>query len=204
MATGEASSVMLGPEIPDKPDMQRLVKSFEDGFNEKLRKAQAARVQQQSVTPEPSTDHFIGAELCIRCHPGEGDQWKTTSHALAWETLVHAKKEASPECAPCHVVGFSQPGGFRAAAATPQMTNVQCESCHGMGTQHDAFNETRHAITAQTCTTCHNADNDPGFDFEKELARVVHSNHSGETLEAHQRRVQQGGGAMKGSPRQGP
>jgi hypothetical protein len=198
---GEASAVMLGAEFADKPEILKLVKSFEDGFNEKLRKVDAERVKQQSViTTEPSTDHFIGAEMCVRCHKEAGDQWKTTSHSLAWETLVHAKKEAAAECVPCHVSGYGQPGGFRAAAATPQMANVQCESCHGMGTQHDAFAGKGAGVAEQTCTQCHNKDNDADFDFQRDLAKVVHSNLSGETLRSHQQRIQTGGGAtMKGS-----
>jgi 2',3'-cyclic-nucleotide 2'-phosphodiesterase (5'-nucleotidase family) len=43
VTTGEADAVMLGPGVGDQPEIHKLVKSFEDGFNEKLRKAEAKR-----------------------------------------------------------------------------------------------------------------------------------------------------------------
>jgi 2',3'-cyclic-nucleotide 2'-phosphodiesterase (5'-nucleotidase family) len=43
VTTGEADAVMLGPEVRDQPETYKLVKSFEDGFNEKLRKAETER-----------------------------------------------------------------------------------------------------------------------------------------------------------------
>jgi hypothetical protein len=46
------------------------------------------------------------------------------------------KKDATPECIPCHVVGFRQAGGFQTDLRTPHLVNVQCENCHGMGTEH--------------------------------------------------------------------
>src|SRR5262249_40956690 len=134
--TGEAEAVILGPEIGEKAEVGKLVKSFEDGFNEKMRKAEIERAAQQAKkTAGTSQDHFIGSELCVRCHKDEGDQWKTTAHSLAWQTLVDQKKDATPDCVPCHVLGYNQPGGFSSHTATPQLVNVQCENCHGMGTQ---------------------------------------------------------------------
>jgi hypothetical protein len=203
MTRGDSEAIMLGPEFVEKPEVLKLVKSFEDGFNEKLRKAEMERAKQQSQqtpTNTGGTDHFLGAELCMRCHQDEATQWKTTAHSAAWETLVHAGKDATPDCVPCHVVGYSQPGGFQDAASTPQLANVQCENCHGMGTQHDAFTATAHQITQTTCMQCHNQERDPGFKFEDKVAKIVHSNMSGETLKIHKERLEKGGGTMmKGS-----
>jgi 2',3'-cyclic-nucleotide 2'-phosphodiesterase (5'-nucleotidase family) len=48
MTTGEADAVVLGPEVREQPEIRTLVKSFEDGFNEKLRNAEtAARAAKQ-------------------------------------------------------------------------------------------------------------------------------------------------------------
>jgi hypothetical protein len=184
VATGEAEAFMLGPEVGDKPEVRDLVKTFEDGFNEKLRKAEQERQAQRSALKgENSPSHFIGADLCIRCHQAEGEQWKSTSHAVAWQTLVDSKKDTDPSCVGCHVVGYQKPGGFTGAGATPQMANVQCESCHGMGTEHDSY-ATAHQVTQATCVQCHSVEQDPQFSYERELALILHSNHSGETLRA--------------------
>lgn len=182
-AGGDAEAFMLGPEVGEKKGVLELVKSFEDGFNEKLRKAEMERAATQSTSQaHDAVDHFIGAELCIRCHQDEGEQWKTTSHSLAWQTLVDAKKDATPECIACHVVGYKQPGGFDSFTATPAMANVQCENCHGMGTQHDAFTSSARMVTEQTCITCHHGENDPEFDWDKKAPMIAHGNLSGETI----------------------
>ena len=182
MTTGENESFILGPEIPDKPEITKVVKDFEDALNEKLRKAEkerAAEVQQQ-VTQQ--TDHFLGADLCQRCHQGETAQWKTTSHSMAWQTLIEVKKDATPECIGCHVVGYKAPGGFQGSTDAPRLVNVQCENCHGMGTRHEDYSS-KLKVTAQTCTNCHHGENDPEFNWDKKLPMVAHGNMSGETVQ---------------------
>ena len=61
-------------------------------------------------------------------------------------------------CIGCHVVGFNQPGGYKDQASTANLTGVQCESCHGMGSTHDAFSSTPRRVTEQTCRICHTKD----------------------------------------------
>ncbi len=183
MTTGENESLLLGPEIPDKPEMAKVVKDFEDALNEKMRKAEKERMaEQQSQASTQATDHFIGADLCQRCHPSEGEQWKTTSHSMAWQTLVTVKKDATPECITCHVVGYKAPGGFQTSADAPRLVNVQCENCHGMGTRHEEY-ATALKVTAQTCQNCHHGENDPEFNWDKKLPMIAHGNMSGETVQ---------------------
>jgi hypothetical protein len=184
MTTGEAEAILLGPEIPDKPEIASLVKGFEDALKEKNRKIEMEQaVKNQVQGPNNSVSHYLGSELCIRCHPAEGAAWKTTSHSQAWQTLVTVKKDADADCIPCHSLGYLKPGGFVTGASTPKLGNVQCESCHGMGTEHDAFVSAPHQIDAATCTTCHDKERDPNFSFETYLPKITHSNLSGETLE---------------------
>ena len=184
MTTGDATAEILGPEVGEKVEVKNLVKSFEDGFNEKLRKQEMERTAKNTTDTSNNPQHFLGAEVCMRCHQDEGEQWKTTSHSAAWQTLVIVKKDATPECIACHVVGFQQPGGFLSGTATPAMGNVQCENCHGMGTEHDAFATPPHRVTEQTCVGCHHGENDPEFSFDKKLPKIIHTNRSGETLKA--------------------
>jgi hypothetical protein len=179
VATGDNESIMLGPEVGEKPEMAKLVKTFEDGFNEKMRKAERDRTAAALATKDP--EHFLGADLCMRCHQDEGDQWKTTSHSQAWQTLVEVKKDATPDCIPCHVVGYKQAGGFQTGADAPRLVNVQCENCHGMGTRHEEFATSRR-VTEQVCVTCHQGENDPAWNWEKKMPMVAHSNMTGETI----------------------
>ncbi len=144
MQTGENDVFVLGPEVGEKPEILQLVKSFNDAFNDKMRKLEQQRQLQSSKETggqgdKPSPDHFVGAEVCQRCHQPEYQQWLTTDHAKAWKTLVDAKKDATPECVKCHVVGYKQAGGFQTGEDSAKLGNVQCENCHGMGTTHEAI-----------------------------------------------------------------
>jgi hypothetical protein len=173
---GDNETFILGPEIADKKEVLALVKAFNDSFNEKLQRLQKekAAADAAKAVQGGSADHYLGGEVCARCHAAEAAHWKTTKHARAWQTLVTAKKDTDPSCVSCHVVGVGQPGGYKDQAATANMVNVQCESCHGMGSQHDALKSSPRRITEQTCKVCHNATADPGFDMATYLPYVAH------------------------------
>ena len=181
MQTGENDVFVLGPEVGEKPEVLQLVKSFNDAFNDKMRKLEKERAVQSATQTggegqgqKQSVDHFVGSEVCQRCHMPEYAQWLKTDHAKAWQTLVDQKKDATPECVTCHVVGYKQPGGFQTADDAPKLGNVQCENCHGMGTQHEAMPASPQKITEATCRTCHNATSSPVFDFAVYEPHILH------------------------------
>ena len=193
-ATSESEAFMLGPEVGERAEMAKLVKTFEDSYNEKMRKVAMMKAAESAKTKgTQSQDRFLGAALCARCHQDESDQWKTTAHSVAFHTLVENKKESTPECVTCHVVGYRQQGGFQAQADSLRLGNVQCENCHGMGTKHEAFANPHKSVSEAVCTTCHQGENDPEWNWEHKLPKIVHSNMSGETLRDRK-------GAMKKKP----
>jgi hypothetical protein len=181
MQTGENDVFVLGPEVGEKPELLQLTKSFNDAFNDKMRKLEKERSLKtagetggEGQNAKQSVDHFVGNEVCQRCHMPEYSQWLTTSHAKAWQTLVDQKKESTPECVTCHVVGYKQAGGFQNADDAPKLGNVQCENCHGMGTQHEAMPTAPQKVTEATCRTCHNNTTSPTFDFAIFQPHIVH------------------------------
>jgi 2',3'-cyclic-nucleotide 2'-phosphodiesterase (5'-nucleotidase family) len=187
------SVAALGPDVREQPAMFRAVKTFEDAYNERM------RVEERSANvndDDDPVDHFVGEQVCARCHAAESQQWRTTAHSLAWETLQRVKKDATPECIPCHVVGFRQAGGFQTDLRTPHLVNVQCENCHGMGTEHASDWLTQHKVNEGTCRTCHNQERDPEFDFAAKFPLIVHGNTSGESIRIVKAR--RGSGAMGG------
>ena len=178
---GTIDVASLGPFVREQPALLARVKSFEDAYNERMRREQLT-AQAADAADEDPVDHFVGDAVCARCHTTEAEQWKTTAHSLAWETLVREKKDATPDCIPCHVVGYRQPGGFQTAASTPHLANVQCENCHGMGTGHGEQMTETAGKREQACRTCHNPERDPEFDYGKRLPLIMHGNTSGESI----------------------
>src|SRR5262249_6527651 len=122
------SIASLDPGVKEEPVMLKAVKAFEDAYNERMRLNE--RTPYGTDGEDDRVDHCVGGQVCARCHQAEGEQWHTTAHSLAWETLQRVKKDATPECIPCHVVGFREPGGFQTSSRTPHLVNVQCENCH--------------------------------------------------------------------------
>jgi 2',3'-cyclic-nucleotide 2'-phosphodiesterase (5'-nucleotidase family) len=55
MTAGENESFILGPEVPDKPEIAKLVKAFDDALNEKLRKTDKARAAEAMGQNAPAT-----------------------------------------------------------------------------------------------------------------------------------------------------
>jgi hypothetical protein len=120
-------------------------------------------------------DPFQGAEACKECHEGIYDAWATTRHAHAWKTLTDLSREFDRDCTPCHSVGFYKQGGFENVVATPHLTNVQCESCHGNAAAHVADPEVRTGVDARSlCRDCHDADQSPDFEVEAFWKRIDH------------------------------
>jgi hypothetical protein len=193
VADGACDVRALGPEVREQPVMLAAVKAFEDAYNERMRSEQ--RRAQALAAADPDTDpvdHFVGGAVCARCHTAEAEQWKTTAHSLAWETLVRERKDATPECIPCHSVGYREPGGFQDAVRTPDRVNVQCENCHGMGTTHSDTWLARSAVGERTCRGCHNQERDPEFDFAAKFPLMVHGNTSGESIRIIKARREKG------------
>jgi len=83
----------------------------------------------------PSPDMFVGYESCIGCHAEQADLWIHTIHRTAYATVAD-----SPDiliCLPCHTVGYGKRSGFVDMETTPHLAGVQCESCHGPGSNHN-------------------------------------------------------------------
>jgi len=94
---------------------------------------------------------YVGVKKCKMCHMKQYKAWKKTSMAKSFENLkpgvkAELKKKAGldpnkdythdPKCLKCHTTGYGEPGGFKSIEETPKMINVQCEGCHGPGSEY--------------------------------------------------------------------
>lgn len=105
---------------------------------------------------------YVGAEKCKMCHLKQYKTWAETGMAKAWDRVKDAKDV--DKCVSCHTTGYGKSGGFTSVKETPHLTGVQCESCHGPGSEHTALpiKEKDPQIRKSTinkgitdCRTCH-------------------------------------------------
>jgi hypothetical protein len=158
-----------------------------------------------AATPPAASDaQYIGVAQCVICHRTEaqGRQeaiWRDSKHAYAFERLkeeqsvkiaremgVDRPPHEAPECLVCHATGWDLPAE-RLGARFSVEDGVQCESCHGAGSEYRAIHgrdpeagRARGLIVgsgdADACIACHN-ENSPtykGFDFERDMEAIAH------------------------------
>ena len=122
-------------------------------------------------------DRYAGDAACRACHEREYDDWLTTPHSIAWDSLEKGEKWRDPECVGCHVTGKDRPGGFADSEKTPHRVNVQCEVCHGPGGGHPAGATAASndpAVMKKVCITCHTGKFVLNFDPDEALVLVAH------------------------------
>ena len=123
-------------------------------------------------------NRYVGSENCKSCHEAEYRQWKSTSHASAFDILLEKKRDFVPDCVVCHSVGFGYPEGYEISKRQKWLKGVGCESCHGAGLNH-ARNPSKsniaRAVDQSRCMSCHNAEHSPGFNYVAFTPLVNHS-----------------------------
>jgi hypothetical protein len=122
----------------------------------------------------PSVAPFYrGASTCQGCHGDLHTTWTNTPHATAWETLDEIGQGGNAVCIECHTVGYrvvnADPaldnGGYDETAVA-RLHGVQCENCHGPGSEHPSpeFTSVEVVKSAAMCGDCHNGPHHPTYD----------------------------------------
>ena len=149
-----------GPDVTVPPagcDPAEFAKADLDGDGD-VDLADHDRFNQNFTGPLASPALFIGASSCIECHEDHHGDWIQTIHATAFDTLIEDGAGDNVLCYPCHTVGYGLPSGFVDLETTPQLADVQCENCHGAGSNHaaDPFTERMEInFDADHCGECH-------------------------------------------------
>lgn len=174
---------MLDRTYPEEPSMRDAVAAVLGDINERNRRLAEERMAQlqksrsgSAAADQGETRDYLGSQTCAGCHPRENDIWLTSRHAHAFDILVKKNADFNPECVGCHVTGFRARGGFEDARNTPDLINVQCESCHGPGKTHPQDPRKPYGVAGGevSCRPCHTATNSPGFDFASYWPKVKH------------------------------
>ena len=185
----------LGPQIGDEPDARALVAAYDDRvaeMNLRLAKEQpescpAPRRGEPAFTGVSSAGRVQG---CAECHETAAKFWEKTGHSHAYDTLVSARKQFSLDCVRCHVTGWQQPGGVcridRTQVGGPGFDgrgkgrqDVQCEMCHGAGSEHakDPPGHIATQVPSTVCVRCHEAENSPHFEDARYRPFIVGPGH---------------------------
>ena len=113
---------------------------------------------------------YKGSDKCKSCHKDQYTAWKEMKHSHAFDSLkpeqiASGKDDKGRTCVSCHTTGNGM-GGFTSVEATPKLTSVGCESCHGAGGTHvktmlaAMMDETevtdKHISKSVGCVQCHN------------------------------------------------
>jgi len=135
--------------------------------------------------PDPTNAYFFrlnqsnyygSANSCGGCHSSKYSEWSFTAHATALNTLANVHQDSNPACLPCHTVGYGQPTGYTSRAATPHLTDVGCENCHGPAGWHIYSDKTlirpAASIDPAICGGCHTGSHHPTYD---EYETALHS-----------------------------
>lgn len=160
---------------PEVDAIREAVDAFEASNKEQVGKIQSFDHERIKGA---STERFLGVHKCARCHTDEALKFSDSAHAEAFASLKAKGQDRNPECVTCHVVGFDYVNGYdqvadAEVAGREALTNVQCEACHGYGTQH-ARDGAWSAAAKESCATCHDEANSPDFDYETYWAKIAH------------------------------
>ena len=162
------TSYRLGEEIPDDPATAALVTDYYGALKE-------ARVLADEAPRPTAGGSFTGAKACESCHSEAYQIWQDGPHPHALDTLVARGKDGAPQCVVCHTLGYGFTGGFVDRETTPERGGVQCENCHGVGSNHVANPSPEYGHADEnTCRTCHTAEQSTHFDFETYWRRIFH------------------------------
>lgn len=165
-ATGQVMSVQvaittLDAAVEDDPVMLAAVQEF-------LSQAESRRQARRSQFPRilgSRSETFLGDNACKGCHTSIHGKWRQTTHARTFTKLRVSNSQTEPECLTCHTTGYRYFNGFDDNKQL-NLANVQCEACHGYGSDHRRNGEMRW-LARESCTQCHDNSLRPCFDSAK-------------------------------------
>jgi 2',3'-cyclic-nucleotide 2'-phosphodiesterase (5'-nucleotidase family) len=160
-------------KIGEDTKMAKELAELKSSIEAENRRAQLQREIESNEGIILGQERYLGEATCARCHSSSVAELANNPHAHAFATLEKMGKAEDKSCLPCHVTGYEAPGGFGAVGTTAVMKNVQCESCHGMGTGHDWTGATA-GPAESTCLQCHVPEWSPKWNYSAYLKRLGH------------------------------
>jgi len=141
---------------------------------------------------------YVGVNTCVgACHKTEeqGNQlavWENSGHSKSYLTLQTPAADSiafasgyrttaaeTPQCIKCHILGKEIDDG-ELAGSFDKVQGVQCESCHGPGSEYRKLSVMKnkekamkkglviHTEKEKFCIQCHNPESPTYFEFDYE------------------------------------
>ena len=116
---------------------------------------------------------YLGERSCMSCHAEAWKVYQDSPHRAAFATIRNKGQSFEPECLSCHTTGYQYKNGYSDEPPKNKLMNVQCEACHGYGTEH-ARDGKWVQQAKDSCTICHDEKNSPEFDYATYWEKIKH------------------------------
>jgi hypothetical protein len=167
--------VEMSSSFTDDAEQLKLLQSFRSELEARDLLAEETGFVSEFARRIPDDFRVAGSEQCRDCHKPEWESWRESAHAQAWTILADQGAHVDAACQVCHSTGFGMPDGFASVKRSPQRVDVGCENCHGPSGRHVQEATIRTPFpAANQCTTCHDAENSPNFEFNRYWDRIRH------------------------------
>jgi len=170
IASFDGTLVSLDGRIRESKLVNAVIQEYNN--QEKKLTEERMRQEQEATLSRAGDDRYLGQETCRRCHDGVYEKVATMGHARAYEGLKTKNNEGLAECLVCHTTGYGEPSGFGGSSSV-DLKNVQCESCHGMGSKHKRDGSYKR-VSEQKCLVCHTKERSPSFNYKTYLKKISH------------------------------
>jgi hypothetical protein len=165
----DVSVTSLDDAIADDPQMLARVEDYKVSLEEFKAAKRAAYPRSFGSEKE----EFLGERACKACHEDAWASYADSAHRRAFNTIRNKGQNFEPECIVCHTTGYQYKNGYAEQSPYNRLANVQCEACHGYGTQHDRQGGWA-AQAKDSCLTCHDQENSPEFDYATYWEKIKH------------------------------
>jgi len=156
----------------DNPQVKKIVDEYYEKRQKELER------EMKELMKIASQRAYLPPEFCGKCHQAQYEQWLSTGHAHAIETLVNQKR-MDKSCLTCHSLEFR----MRGVVTEVKKRGVECVDCHAelqdpttakMHGQRPGERPTTRIVNDTLCVRCHDKQNSPNFNLQTYLPKVTH------------------------------
>ena len=166
--------------------------SWLESYKQDLEKIQ--ETEQGEIIVSDGHKYYPTNISCTECHNKQAEFWQSTSHSLAYSTLISANAGQNQSCVGCHSLGYKDAKGFLTTKKIVLSENkafdlnkywkeflsavdLKGQSVRGLSSKQrskyskkliafDEKNKITHNFSNVQCLNCHNQSSDHPFDVE--------------------------------------